>query len=953
MLLVHYSTVIDKSLQGEGVNSIVQLFSYSFSALGKELTIKFEGNAFQKTGSDLDFTLKERNSIFQKKETGELISCTRRIPLQSLDDSFCIVWGKEFRFTVYRKLPVTFLFLSFEKRFNLEKFESKRCDSLIFLANSMVLRFRNVYVVYDYKTETILKEIVLNGDEADIRNGKTEIQVVAQLISNIEKNDITFNGYFFKRISICQPILASCISHDGKTLQFYNINKDKSVDLFQTLTVEELMSQHQEGSKLKQTKFTNIQETIHGLFVTIEGITNYKSTTQIVMKFTHPNIKIPTKKDHSIIQKAFQFIMDDKIHQAFNLLMDYETNTDPLDFGYDIRELMMLDEKNYIVLTKGLVHSQYSSILFNSDGSAKKQFRDSGIVYDDEGKYFGPSLLKLLNLRQKSIRNLPQEVISINERISIDNFIFISHVTQLDILDALMLVKESKDLHCYCSLTECSMLLDENGVISQILSKEATLRFKAMLLQTYYNQSIRNLNKSFSIFREFVETTQDEKDFELIEFCFKKMFQQKSRNCCNLELLKEIYWKNINYWFLAMDYRSSIRSMISNLTILGVDIVFRYINNLSQSYTFEIIEKLIDDMKAVAITTSEMAVQYYFLLALVFPQSETSRGGIGNKVTKNNIIHGMDYLEHFIRIKTDCPALQVFINFLMKQEFSYLNLEMKENMSVKELTERNVMLLQKFTDWNTVSIETMKELLEFNGYALEFLPNSFQDDESLVSIAVKSRGLSLKYASERLRNNPTIVDLAVSQNYYSFEYASRELKNDKMKILEYVERNGLLLEIVPGIFKEDLQIVQMAIAQNPLSIQFASEKFKYGKNLITPLIEKKGELLKFASNSLQSDSNIILTATKTFGLAILYSTKKLDTELILDCVKINKLYENKQILNYVLETEQLREDVQFLFQLYQYVRDGRIEEIVEKLPVKSLLPHTPLTHNFKCRKHQI
>ncbi|EFC35303.1 predicted protein [Naegleria gruberi] len=270
-------------------------------------------------------------------------------------------------------------------------------------------------------------------------------------------------------------------------------------------------------------------------------------------------------------------------------------------------------------------------------------------------------------------------------------------------------------------------------------------------------------------------------------------------------------------------------------------------------------------------------------------------------------------------------------------------------MSVKELTERNVMLLQKFTDWNTVSIETMKELLEFNGYALEFLPNSFQDDESLVSIAVKSRGLSLKYASERLRNNPTIVDLAVSQNYYSFEYASRELKNDKMKILEYVERNGLLLEIVPGIFKEDLQIVQMAIAQNPLSIQFASEKFKYGKNLITPLIEKKGELLKFASNSLQSDSNIILTATKTFGLAILYSFKKLDTELILDCVKINKLYENKQILNYVLETEQLREDVQFLFQLYQYVRDGRIEEIVEKLPVKSLLPHTPLTHNFKCR----
>jgi hypothetical protein len=144
------------------------------------------------------------------------------------------------------------------------------------------------------------------------------------------------------------------------------------------------------------------------------------------------------------------------------------------------------------------------------------------------------------------------------------------------------------------------------------------------------------------------------------------------------------------------------------------------------------------------------------------------------------------------------------------------------------------------------------EKVQKNGWNLEHLDSSHQDDFEIVLTAVKDVGKSLQYASEKLKNNKEIISAAIASDPKSIIYASLEIHYDREIALRVVSQQGMLLENFHS-FKGDEEVVLTAMKQNPNAVKFLQKKLRKNLNFFLKACEISGLSMEFASTKLSEN----------------------------------------------------------------------------------------------------
>ena len=92
----------------------------------------------------------------------------------------------------------------------------------------------------------------------------------------------------------------------------------------------------------------------------------------------------------------------------------------------------------------------------------------------------------------------------------------------------------------------------------------------------------------------------------------------------------------------------------------------------------------------------------------------------------------------------------------------------------------------KYIDKDLIKdIDFVKQLVEINGFTLQYFPTDLRNDKELVVIALKhSDGFALKYASEELQADREVVKEAIKKWRAPLNYASKELQDEFNKIID-------------------------------------------------------------------------------------------------------------------------------------------------------------------------
>lgn len=99
--------------------------------------------------------------------------------------------------------------------------------------------------------------------------------------------------------------------------------------------------------------------------------------------------------------------------------------------------------------------------------------------------------------------------------------------------------------------------------------------------------------------------------------------------------------------------------------------------------------------------------------------------------------------------------------------------------------------------------EAIKKLEESGTYFREM--TNFHDDKDVALVAVKKRGISLRYCSNRLKNDVDIVSEAIKQDIEALNFVSEEFMKDP-RIIEIAKQNGLESFIQKIKYEEDRKL---------------------------------------------------------------------------------------------------------------------------------------------------
>ena len=219
-----------------------------------------------------------------------------------------------------------------------------------------------------------------------------------------------------------------------------------------------------------------------------------------------------------------------------------------------------------------------------------------------------------------------------------------------------------------------------------------------------------------------------------------------------------------------------------------------------------------------------------------------------------------------------------------------------------------------------VSAEERQQALsavQYNGDALQFVPESLKADYDIVLAAVtQNYGQALQWAHEDLKKDRAIVLAAVKQDgarskdYPSnmpprlvrsiafnpntvqpagsaLQWAHEDLKKDYEIVLAAVLTYGVALRWAHESLQQDRGIVVAAINQDGNALQWAHEDFKKDRDIVIAAVLGYGDALQFAHEYLKKDRYIVLAAVQRSWTALYFADESLkrDREFVRTAVQ--------------------------------------------------------------------
>ncbi len=168
--------------------------------------------------------------------------------------------------------------------------------------------------------------------------------------------------------------------------------------------------------------------------------------------------------------------------------------------------------------------------------------------------------------------------------------------------------------------------------------------------------------------------------------------------------------------------------------------------------------------------------------------------------------------------------------------------------------------------------------------------NELRDDRDFMLVAVRKKGLALKYASNEFKNNYDLILAVVRHNGLALQYASEALKADQEVVLTAVSQNGNALQYASDGHKDSHEIVLAAVGQFGYALHHASDELIANREIVLAAVKQNGWALQYASDELRADREIVLAAVSQYGCALRSTSDELkgDREIVLAAVRQNE-----------------------------------------------------------------
>jgi hypothetical protein len=159
--------------------------------------------------------------------------------------------------------------------------------------------------------------------------------------------------------------------------------------------------------------------------------------------------------------------------------------------------------------------------------------------------------------------------------------------------------------------------------------------------------------------------------------------------------------------------------------------------------------------------------------------------------------------------------------------------------------------------------------------------------------SIKTNQLVIALLPEYIKSNKNILTHLITDNPHLVEYLSLDLvqiySNDEIKQL--LITNGLLLQYLPWLYRNDETFISIALQQNSLSFEFLDDAFKDNDNFALQAIKSNPANYECISERLKQSYELAYEAVNANGMALqlLGETLRNDPEIRASAIKQNKL----------------------------------------------------------------
>jgi|GEM_PF-1418400 len=185
-------------------------------------------------------------------------------------------------------------------------------------------------------------------------------------------------------------------------------------------------------------------------------------------------------------------------------------------------------------------------------------------------------------------------------------------------------------------------------------------------------------------------------------------------------------------------------------------------------------------------------------------------------------------------------------------------------------------------EWGHISPELDKSLLASP------LGQAFR--KAIIGCLTKE-GIQLQFVNAILKQDFEVVSAAVNNNVRALQFVPHTCENYPKIALDAVKKNGLALEYIPKNCEDYLQLVLAAIDHNGLALQFVPHTCENYPQIALDAVRKNGLALKFVPRTCKNYSQIVLAAINHNGLALQFVPHTCENypQIALDAVRKNGL----------------------------------------------------------------
>lgn len=180
------------------------------------------------------------------------------------------------------------------------------------------------------------------------------------------------------------------------------------------------------------------------------------------------------------------------------------------------------------------------------------------------------------------------------------------------------------------------------------------------------------------------------------------------------------------------------------------------------------------------------------------------------------------------------------------------------------------------------------EAVKLQGFALKHAADHLQQDEEVVSAAVRtSLIIGENWFPVSMRANRTVVEAAIQSHGPSIRDIADSLKYEvPLVISAFCGHNGVR---IPGLHATmpiwDLWVA--IVADHPRRLDWAPELMRSDRDFLLAVVKRNGRVLQFASREFRADRALALAAVAEFGAALeaLPEEFRADREIVICAVR--------------------------------------------------------------------